>query len=134
GPADGASRPAWRGHQGHPGGRAMRAEPPIPAAALAAIRGPFEAEAATRGEPPVVQPLNLFLDMAGEAMRARLFVVQADGREEACLRPELTIPVARAHVAAGAAAGRYAYEGKAFRALPRGGEATHAEEFLQIGL
>jgi ATP phosphoribosyltransferase regulatory subunit len=112
----------------------MRSEPPIPDAALAAIRAPFEAEAATRVEPPVVQPLSLFLDLAGEAMRARLFVVQADGRAEACLRPELTIPVARAHIDTGAAAGRYLYEGKAFRALPRGGEATHAEEFLQIGL
>jgi ATP phosphoribosyltransferase regulatory subunit len=111
----------------------MRTERPIPTDALAAIRAPFDAEAATRAEPPVVQPLNLFLDLAGEAMRARLFVVQADGREEACLRPELTIPVAREHVAAGAPSGRYAYEGKAFRAMPRG-ETTHFEEFLQIGL
>jgi ATP phosphoribosyltransferase regulatory subunit len=67
-------------------------------------------------------------------MRARLFVVQADGREEACLRPELTIPVARQHVESRAAAGRYAYEGRAFRAMPRGGAAAHSEEFLQIGL
>jgi ATP phosphoribosyltransferase regulatory subunit len=112
----------------------MRTEPAIPAAALAAIRAPFEAEAAIRAEPPIVQPLNLFLDLAGEAMRARLFVVQADGREEACLRPELTIPVAREHVASAAAVGRYVYEGKAFRAMPRGGTAAHSEEFLQIGL
>jgi ATP phosphoribosyltransferase regulatory subunit len=112
----------------------MRAEPPIAAAALAAMRAPFEAEAATRVDPPIVQPLSLFLDLAGEAMRARLFVVQADGRDEACLRPELTIPVARAHIASGAGAGRYAYEGKAFRALPRGDETARAEEFLQLGL
>jgi ATP phosphoribosyltransferase regulatory subunit len=112
----------------------MRTEPAIPDASLAAIRAPFEAQAATRAEPPIVQPLNLFLDLAGEAMRARLFVVQADGREEACLRPELTIPVARMHVESGAAAGRYAYEGKAFRAMPRGGDTAHSEEFLQIGL
>lgn len=112
----------------------MRTEATIPAATLAAIRAPFAAQTATLIAPPIVQPLGLFLDLAGEAMRARLFVVQADGRDEACLRPELTIPVARAHIASGAKAGRYTYEGPAFRAMPRGEEMAHAEEFLQIGL
>jgi ATP phosphoribosyltransferase regulatory subunit len=111
----------------------MRTETPPPRSVLAAIRAPFQAEEATLLDPPVVQPLNLFLDLAGEVMRARLFIVQAEGRQEACLRPDLTIPIARAHIAAGAATGRYAYEGKAFRATPHGG-AGHAEEFLQIGL
>ncbi|MEI9891621.1 MAG: hypothetical protein WDN45_15070 [Caulobacteraceae bacterium] len=49
----------------------------------------------------MMQPLALLLDMAGEAMRARLFVVQADGIDEACLRPDFTIPVASAHIASG---------------------------------
>ncbi len=44
---------------------------------------------------------GLLLDLAGEAMRARLFVVQGEGDAEACLRPDFTIPVARAHIAAG---------------------------------
>jgi ATP phosphoribosyltransferase regulatory subunit len=111
----------------------MRIEPAVPEAALAAIRAPFAAEDAIRAAPPIVQPLGLFLDLAGEAMRARLFVVQADGGEESCLRPELTIPVAREHIASGLAGGRYVYEGKAFRAMPRG-ETAHSEEFLQLGL
>jgi ATP phosphoribosyltransferase regulatory subunit len=71
------------------------------------------------------------LDLAGEAMRGRLFLVQSDG-EDACLRPDFTIPVARAHIAAGGSAARYLYEGKAFRVAPRG--SGRAEEFLQIGL
>jgi len=111
----------------------MTPEPAVPPEALAAIRAPFFAEGAVLADPPVVQPLNLFLDLAGETMRARLFIVQAEGREEACLRPDLTIPVARAHVASGASSGRYVYEGKAFRAAPADG-AGHPEEFLQVGL
>jgi ATP phosphoribosyltransferase regulatory subunit len=64
-------------------------------------------------------------------MRARLFVVQAEGGAEACLRPDFTVAVARAHVEAGAGAGRYYYEGPAFRAA---GGAELAEEFLQAGV
>jgi ATP phosphoribosyltransferase regulatory subunit len=110
----------------------MNLEAPVPAAELAAIRAPFAALQAAPIDAPVVQPLGLLLDLTGEAMRARLFVVQAEGGEEACLRPDFTVAVARAHIAAGAAKGRYVYEGKAFRAAPKGSH--RAEEFLQIGL
>jgi ATP phosphoribosyltransferase regulatory subunit len=105
-------------------------ESALPAAALDAIRAPFAAARATSIDVPVIQPLGVLLDLTGEAMRARLFVVQADGGEEACLRPDFAI--ARAHIEAQAAHGRYVYEGKAFRAAPRGSD--RAEEFLQIGL
>src|SRR5579875_1569049 len=103
----------------------------IPAEALAAIRAPFEAFGGEWADVPVLQPLNLLLDLAGEAMRARLIVVQGEGGEEACLRPDFTIPIARAHIERRAAAGRYLYEGLAFRAA---GHASGAPaEFLQIG-
>jgi len=110
----------------------MRPETPIPADVLAAIRAPFAAAGATPTDAPVLQPLALLLDLAGEAMRSRLFVVQGDGGEEAALRPDFTIPIARAHIDSGAASGRYFYEGKAFRVAPQG--SGRAEEFLQIGL
>jgi len=109
----------------------MRVEPLVPADALAAIRAPLQAAAAVRVEAPLMQPLGLLLDLAGEAMRARLFVVQAEGGAEACLRPDFTVAVARAHVEAAAAAGRYYYEGPAFRAAEG---RDRAEEFLQVGL
>lgn len=109
----------------------MRVEPPVPEAALAAIRGPLEAAGATRADAPLLQPLNLLLDLAGEAMRARLFVVQAEGGAEACLRPDFTVAIARQHVDGGAAEGRYVYEGTAFRASAG---AERPEEFLQVGL
>lgn len=109
----------------------MRTEAPIPAEALAAIRAPLAAAGAQRVEPPLLQPLSLLLDLAGEAMRARLFVVQAEGGAEACLRPDFTVAVARQHVDRGAADGCYYYEGAAFRASQG---ADLAEEFLQLGL
>jgi ATP phosphoribosyltransferase regulatory subunit len=65
-------------------------------------------------------------------MRERLILVQADNGSEGALRPDFTIPAARLHIESGGAGGRYFYEGKAFRAAPRGREAY--EEFLQIGL
>jgi len=110
----------------------MRIEPPIPADVLAAIRAPFAAMRAQPIDPPVLQPLGLILDLSGEAMRERLILVQADGGEEAALRPDFTIPAARLHIDSRKRGGRYVYEGKAFRAAPRGRDVY--EEFLQIGL
>jgi ATP phosphoribosyltransferase regulatory subunit len=110
----------------------MRAEPLVPAEALAAIRAPFSEAGAEMVDPPILQPLGALLELAGEALRARLFVVQAEGGVEACLRPDFTVPVARLHLERGASEGRYAYEGRAFRAAPD--HADRAEEFLQIGL
>jgi len=110
----------------------MSLEPPIPPEAMAAIRAPFIALGAARIDTPVIQPLGLLLDLAGEAMRARLFVIQGEAGAETCLRADFTIPVVREHIAAGSPERRYVYEGKAFRVAPRGSD--HPEEFLQIGL
>jgi ATP phosphoribosyltransferase regulatory subunit len=108
----------------------MSAEAAVPAEILAAIRAPFAALDATPIDPPVIQPLSLLLDLAGEAMRARLLVVE--GEAELCLRPDFTIPVTRLHIDGGEGRKRYVYEGKAFRAATAG--ADRAREFLQIGL
>jgi ATP phosphoribosyltransferase regulatory subunit len=110
----------------------MRLERSIPAEALDAIRSPLLAAGAVVTDAPVLQPLGLLLDLTGEAMRSRLFVVSGDGGEEACLRPDFTVAVAREHFASGGEAGRYRYEGKAFRVAPRGSD--RAEEFLQLGV
>lgn len=108
----------------------MRVEPRIPEAALAPIREALAAAVAERVDAPILQPLGLYLDLAGEAMRARLFVVQAEGGAEHCLRPDFTVAVARQHLERGAAAGRYAYDGRAFRAA----QGDRPEEFLQLGV
>jgi ATP phosphoribosyltransferase regulatory subunit len=113
-------------------------EPAVPRPVLEAVRAPFLARHAVTGkapeavDTPVMLPMAQVLDLAGEAMRARLFVVQADGIDEACLRPDFTIPVVSAHLASGRAEGRYFYEGKVFQVAPTGSDL--AEEFLQVGL
>jgi ATP phosphoribosyltransferase regulatory subunit len=110
----------------------VRIEPPVPPDVLAAVRAPLAALAASPIDPPVTQPLGLLLDLSGEGMRERLILAQVDGGAEDALRPDFTIPAARLHIESGSAVGRYFYEGKAFRAAPRGRDAY--EEFLQIGV
>lgn len=109
----------------------MRIEPTVPAEVLAAVRAPLEGAGAERADAPLLQPLNLLLDLAGEAMRARLFVVQAEGGAESCLRPDFTVAIARRHIESARAAGLYWYEGAAFRSA---GGSDRPEEFVQIGL
>jgi len=102
-----------------------------PPEVLAAVRAPFAAFGGTPVDAPVLLPLDLLLDLAGEAMRPRLMVVN-DGVQPAALRPDFTIPVAQAHIASAATTARYTYEGKTFRAPPPSGE--RPVEFLQIGV
>ena len=109
----------------------MRVEPSVPADVLAAIRAPLESAGATLADAPLLQPLNLLLDLAGEAMRARLFVVQAEGGDELCLRPDFTVAIARQHLEGGQPQARYCYQGAAFRAAAG---TDRPEEFVQIGL
>jgi len=107
----------------------VRLEGAIPAAVLAAVRAPFAAAGGEVVATPAAEPLGLYLDLAGEALREELFLVQGPGRDEYCLRPDFTLGVAQAHLASGAAEGRYLYEGPAFRVAP-----DQAEQYLQIGL
>ena len=98
---------------------------------LPTIRARFEAFGGAWTDAPVLQPLGLLLDLAGEAVRSRLYVV-AGGMEEQALRPDFTIPITRAHIASGAPGGRYLYEGTAFRAAVAAVEKE--TEFPQIGV
>ena len=110
----------------------MRLEPPIPAEAFAAIREPIRAVAAHPLDPPVIQPLGLLLDLLGEELRERLFIVQGGGGPESCLRTDFTLAALRAHLDSGRDTGRYYYRGHAFRVAPPA--SGRSEEFPQIGL
>ena len=82
-------------------------------------------------EPPVLQPAEPFLDLSGEDIRKSLYLTTDAAGEELCLRPDLTIPVAREYLASGQA-GRpagYSYLGPVFRY--RGAAPS---EFLQAGI
>jgi ATP phosphoribosyltransferase regulatory subunit len=84
-----------------------------------------------RAEPGILQPAEAFLDLSGEDIRKSLYLTTDAGGEELCLRPDLTIPVARDYLAssrAGQPAG-FSYLGPVFRY--RGGRPS---EFLQAGI
>ncbi|PSC04592.1 ATP phosphoribosyltransferase regulatory subunit [Alsobacter soli] len=84
-----------------------------------------------RVEPPVLQPADVFLDLSGEDIRARMFVTMDAAGHEWALRPEYTIPVARAYLASPGAAepAALSYGGPVFRL--RAGESG---EFWQAGI
>src|SRR6201989_2463397 len=84
-----------------------------------------------RAEPAILQPAEPFLDLSGEDIRKSLYLTTDSGGEELCLRPDLTIPVARDYLAsprAGQPAG-FSYLGPVFRY--RGGAPN---QFLQAGI
>jgi ATP phosphoribosyltransferase regulatory subunit len=110
------------------GGRPRSVHPAIDEGRLLDL---FARRGFARVEPPVLQPLEPFLDLSGEDLRRRMFVtVDADGRE-LCLRPEYTIPVCRWHLSSEKAStsAAYAYLGPVFRF--RVGETN---EFTQSGV
>jgi ATP phosphoribosyltransferase regulatory subunit len=84
-----------------------------------------------RSEPAVLQPAEPFLDLSGEDIRKSLYLTTDGSGEELCLRPDLTIPVARDYLAsprAGQPAG-FSYLGPVFRY--RWGKPS---QFLQAGI
>ncbi|MGJ4967533.1 MULTISPECIES: ATP phosphoribosyltransferase regulatory subunit [unclassified Bradyrhizobium] len=84
-----------------------------------------------RAEPAILQPAEPFLDLSGEDIRKSLYLTSDAAGEELCLRPDLTIPVARDYLAsarAGQPAG-FSYLGPVFRY--REGRPS---EFLQAGI
>jgi len=84
-----------------------------------------------KAEPAILQPAEPFLDLSGEDIRKSLYLTSDAGGEELCLRPDLTIPVARDYLAserAGQPAG-FCYLGPVFRY-----RAGRPSEFLQAGI
>jgi ATP phosphoribosyltransferase regulatory subunit len=81
--------------------------------------------------PAVLQPAEPFLDLSGEDIRGRMFLVANPNGDELCLRPDLTIPVARDYLASAQAghAADFCYLAAVFRQ-------RHNEpyEFLQAGI
>jgi ATP phosphoribosyltransferase regulatory subunit len=83
-------------------------------------------------EPPLLHDAELFLDLAGEDLRRRMYLTSSADGLELCLRPDYTIPVALRHLTGGGDPKRqasYAYCGPVFRQRP--GETG---EFWQAGV
>jgi ATP phosphoribosyltransferase regulatory subunit len=87
--------------------------------------------------PAIIQPAGLFLDVVGEQLRARTYVFTDPDGAELCLRPDLTVPTCRLHLARhpeGNVPARYCYNGAAFRYQPGGDTSAHPREFRQAGI
>lgn len=96
-----------------------------------ALLAAFERAGYRRIAPPILQPAEPFLDLSGEDIRRRMFLTTDVEGRELCLRPDLTIPVAREYLASngtGNAQG-FCYLGPVFRDR---GQAS--PEFLQAGI
>lgn len=86
--------------------------------------------------PAIIQPADVFLDVVGESLRARTYVFTDPDGAELCLRPDLTVPTCRLHLARHvdpATPARYCYNGAAFRIQPVDADAAHPREFRQAG-
>jgi len=93
----------------------------------------FSERGLKRVDPPILQPASVFLDLSGEDIRRRLYLVQDPSGAELCLRPDYTIPVSLAHLAGPSAeqAAGYSYLGPVFRYRP---QQTEPGEFIQAGI
>lgn len=91
--------------------------PPSAAAAAEGLVASYETAGYVRAVPAILQPAEPFLDLSGEDIRRSLFLTTDASGAELCLRPDLTIPVARDYLAS-ARAGRpaaFCYLGPVFR-------------------
>ncbi|MGH6777940.1 MAG: ATP phosphoribosyltransferase regulatory subunit, partial [Bradyrhizobium sp.] len=102
-----------------------------PAAWADALLASFARAGYERAEPAILQPAEPFLDLSGEDIRKSLYLTTDAGGEELCLRPDLTIPVARDYLASHRAGqpASFSYLGPVFRY--RG---SAPSEFLQAGI
>lgn len=96
-----------------------------------ALLASFAAAGYAAVRPAMLQPAEPFLDLSGEDIRKSLYLTTNASGEELCLRPDLTIPVARDYLSsprAGQPAG-FCYLGPVFRY--RGDKPS---EFVQAGV
>lgn len=112
---------------------------PVPAARVDAVaeivREVFAAAGGERIDPPIIQPARPYIDLSGEDVRARLFLVEDPEGRQLCLRPDMTIPACRHHLAMAddpALPADYRVDGKVFRYAPP--RSNRPAEFIQIGL
>lgn len=91
----------------------------------------FAGAGAVTVEPETLQPADVMLDVYGEDIRARAYLLHDPAAGELCLRPDFTVPVARVHMADGRDPARYAYHGLVWRRQEPGTD--RPSEYLQAG-
>jgi ATP phosphoribosyltransferase regulatory subunit len=102
-----------------------------PDARAEALASAYERAGYARLAPPILQPAEPFLDLSGEDIRKRMYLTTAPGGAEMCLRPDLTIPVAREYLASSSAGkpASFCYLGPVFRHRSKA-----SAEFMQLGV
>lgn len=96
------------------------------------IADTFAAAGAARVELDTLQPADVMLDLYGEDIRARAYLVQDPVAGELFLRPDFTVPVARLHMEQGLSPARYFYEGLVWRRQEP--DVDRPTEYLQAGV
>lgn len=99
------------------------------------VMAAFEEAGYVRAEPPIIQPADIFLDLYGEAVRRRIYVFTGPQGDELCLRPDLTVPLARmclGRLRRRGEAMKLGYCGPAFRSVAA--DDGRAAQFLQAGV
>ncbi len=99
--------------------------------ARAALREALDARAPLWIDPPLLQPAAVYLELSGEEIRRRAFLIEDASHGELCLRPDLTVPAVREAFAQDKLPPLVAYEGLVFRRQTPG--SLRETEFLQIG-
>jgi ATP phosphoribosyltransferase regulatory subunit len=91
----------------------------------------FERAGYVRAAPALLQPAEPFLDLSGEDIRRRMYLTSDAEGHELCLRPDITIPVAREYLESARVGepASFCYLGPVFR--QRGAQPG---EFLQAGI
>jgi ATP phosphoribosyltransferase regulatory subunit len=96
----------------------------------AALRGAIGKFAPRWVNPPILQPAALYLELSGEEIRRRAFLIADANGAELCLRPDMTAPALRLALQQGLD-GVIAYDGVVFRRQPEG--SAKESEFVQLG-
>jgi ATP phosphoribosyltransferase regulatory subunit len=100
-------------------------------AARAAACAVIDARAPVWLAPPLLQPAAVYLELSGEDIRRRAFLIDDHGHGELCLRPDMTVPAVRAAYAMTPAPALVAYDGLVFRQQAPG--SARESEFVQVG-
>lgn len=86
-------------------------------------------------DPPVLLPVDIFVELSGEDIRRQLFLVTDPSGEQLCLRPDFTLATARHYLnESDSGVRRYTYGGAAFHSAPIGEGPAALKEFYQAGI
>ncbi len=99
--------------------------------ARAALRTALGAHAPVWLDPPILQPAAVYLELSGEDIRRRAFLIDDASHGALCLRPDMTVPVVRMAFDQPKLAPVVGYDGLVFRRQSPGSE--RESEFVQVG-